>query len=72
MHKLPQTEYKTINLIEQNFVAPVFEKGYPCYEAVNRQTIIAQEYSGMEMVGDFSEPLIDLDFNSEGPDPIII
>ena len=46
-------------------VAPVFEKGYPSYEAVNR-SLQEQEHDGMQC-DHFSEPLDDLDYSSDHP-----
>ena len=44
----------------------VFEKGYPSFEAVNRDVIIEQETDGM-WCEEFSEPMTDLDYESEQP-----
>ena len=49
-----------------DFEAPVYEKGYPSFEAVNRDTSMEQQIDGM-WCEELSEPLTDWDYESEQP-----
>ena len=60
-------EFDTTFQEEWQNMPPVFEKGYPSYEAVNRKPIVETEYDGMETPFGPSEPMTDLDYESERP-----